>query len=173
MVKEWGEKVAQVLRLVFLVGEQLCCILALLWALLSAFYFLKPRRNEGKISRINLPFFFFFCAVLIHAELLFCWYPSPWMERFKYVSLGASLPARHRTRLTNFCGASLSQPHTGCGSLEPAAINKFLQRTFVTLHLIYVSSQSRFFFSSFPSSALLLFTCHLYFPVAFNKQVAF
>lgn len=28
-------------------------------------------------------------------------------------------------------------------------------------------------FSSFPSSALLLFTCHLYFPVVFNKQVTF
>lgn len=54
--------VTQMLRLGFLAGEQACCILALLQALLSAFHFLKPRRNEGNTSRIYL-YFFFLCSV--------------------------------------------------------------------------------------------------------------
>lgn len=51
---------------VFLVSEQLCYILSLAWALLSGFYFLKPRRNEGNF---NIMQFFFSPSLVLSAFL--------------------------------------------------------------------------------------------------------
>lgn len=50
----------------FLVSEQLCYILSLAWALLSGFYFLKPRRNEGNF---NIMQFFFSPSLVLSAFL--------------------------------------------------------------------------------------------------------
>lgn len=88
----------------FLVGEQLCCISALVWALLSAFYFPKPRRNEGNTSRMHLLFFSFsvICAFLICAELLFHCYPSPWREDSSMWVLGAVSQQGTRTGWRTF-----------------------------------------------------------------------
>lgn len=133
----------------------------------SILFFLKLRRNQvlGVVLFVLYSFF-------INAKLLFCCYPSTQMERLKYIGLRASFPARHWNRMTNFCGVSPSQPHTGFGSLEPSAINKCLQRTFIILHLIYCFQLEWMFLTHFPA-LLYCCLCHLYFPPAFNKQVTY